>query len=196
MGRGIEQQLDEVGGRHVRDEGQGGGGGAAGDLLVDEEAADADGQEAQGVELAQAVAQLEADDAEEVRRDHLSVAPAAASAAGERKGKEEPREEGGRRRGAVHVGLEEGHQVGARLAHDEVVHVEELRDAHQRRLAVLLRRVGPGAEGLRCRPWHHPAVGVLAEHRRLPAAVERGRRGVRCHCCCPDELCRRCVLAD
>lgn len=90
----------------------------SGDALVHQEAADAGGEKLEGVQLAEAVADLEAHHADQ---------------------------EGGHRggfvagldeRGAVHVALEKRDQVGAGLADDEVVYVKELGYAQEGSLAV------------------------------------------------------------
>lgn len=169
VARGRLEQADEVFRRDGRDEHHAG---AVVDLLVDEEAADARRQEAQRVELAQAVAHLEPDDAEQVARD--LHAPLVARRV--------------QQRGAVHVGLEEGDEVRAGLADDEVVDVEQLRDPGERGLAVLVGGVGPWLEAVPWGPGHDVAVDVFAEHGGLPASVERGCRGVGCHCCRPYQL--------
>lgn len=168
LARGRLEQPHKVARRHLGHERHGRGG----DLLVDEEAADARGQQAQGVELAQPMPDLEADHAHE-------------------EGRELGRAVGGaRRRRAVHVGLEEGDQVGAGLADDEVVHVEELGDAAQRGVAVVVRGVRPVVEVGRVggRPGHDVSVDVLAEEGRLAVAVEGGRCRVGRDGCCPDQL--------
>lgn len=62
------------------------------------------------------------------------------------------------------VGAQEGRDVGPRLRHDEVVHVEELGDARERRVPVRVAGLAPGPEGdaLRRGPGHDGAGFVFA----------------------------------
>lgn len=80
----------------------------------------------------------------------------------------------------MHVALEEGDQVGAGLADDEVVHVEELGDAEEGGFLLGVGGVGPVVEvdfvgGL---PGDNVALGVFAEDLGLTVAVEGGCGGV------------------
>lgn len=111
----------------------------------------------QPVELPQPVAGFEADHAHDERAQARDAETAA----------EEPR------RGPVHVRLQEGDEVGARLADDVVVDVEEPGNALERRVAVRVRRQRPVPEvgRVRGRPGPDVAVRVLAEDPGLPAAV-------------------------
>lgn len=99
-----------------------------GDALVDQEPSNSCGKEAEGVKLAEAVAHFEPDHAYQEGSDGG--------------GGTARFEEGW----AVHVGLEEGNEVGTGLGDDEVIDVEELCDAHEGRVAVGVGGVGPVAE--------------------------------------------------
>lgn len=91
----------------------------------------------------------------------------------------------------MHVALQEGDEVWSGLGDYEVVDVEELCHALERRVPVGVVRVAPVLElvhGFARLPGHDAAVGVFAEDCRLSVAVEGGcgrvggyRRG-------PDQL--------
>lgn len=91
---------------------------------------------------------------------------------------------------AVHVRLQERDEVRPRLAHDEVVDVEQLGNAPQRRVSVVVRCVGPVVEVGRVggRPGDDVTVDVFAEERGFAVSVQRCRRCVGCNSCCPDQL--------
>jgi len=124
--RGCFEELEEVARCKIGHEGHAG----AGDGLVDEEAADGGGEETEGVELGEAVVDFEGCEAEEGRDDARSAGLARVG-------------------GVLEFGAEEGGDVGAGLADDEVVHVEEFGDAAEGGVA-LVGGVGcclPGLEG-------------------------------------------------
>lgn len=123
---GILQKPEEVGGRELGDDGQT----CAGDIFVEQEAADGGAEVAEFVELVEAVLDLEDDEFE----DGHGEFPAAVLAG----------------IGVVQVRAQEGRKVGAGLGHDEVVYVVQLGYAVQRRLAVLVEGVRPRAEGGFC----------------------------------------------
>ncbi len=108
------EELEEIAGGQVGGQGQAG----AGNRFVDEEAPDGGGEEAEGVELAEAVAHFEGGEAEEGHHEALSARVAGVV-------------------GVLEVVAEEGRDVGAGLADDEVVDVEELGDAGERGVAVV-----------------------------------------------------------
>ncbi len=64
----------------------------------------------------------------------------------------------------LEVAAEEGRDVGASLRDDEVVDVEQLRDARERRVSIVVARGAPGVEGrfLRGRPGDYGACFVFA----------------------------------
>lgn len=75
----------------------------------------------------------------------------------------------------MHVALEEGDQVRARLADDEVVDVEELGDALEGRFSLGVCGVGPVPE-VDCvgrLPGNDVALGVLAQNLGLSIAIKR-----------------------
>lgn len=96
----------------------------------------------------------------------------------------------------MHVRLQEGDEVGARLADDEVVHIEKFGDALERRVPVRVRGVCPVAEvgSVGSGPWHDGAMDVFGEDFDFAGAVERGRRGIRCYGGCPYQLVTHCQL--
>lgn len=90
----------------------------------------------------------------------------------------------------MHVRLEEGNEIRAGLADDEVVDVEELDYPTEGRVSIVVGYVCPMVEIDRVgrRPRDNVAVDVFAEQCRLVGAVEGRRRGVRGNCGRPDEL--------
>lgn len=118
--RGGFEQFPEIARAQVRHERQAG----AGHVLVDQEAAHGGREEAEGVELSEAVVGFEGDEA----KDGHGQAARAAGVAGT---------------GALQLGMEEGGDVGARLGHDEMVDVEEFTDAGERGVAVVIVGLAP-----------------------------------------------------
>lgn len=90
----------------------------------------------------------------------------------------------------MHVGLEERNEVWAGLRDDEVIHIEEFCNSHQRRVPVCVGDMSPVVEvnGICGCPGNNVAVLVFAKNSCSPVAVERAGRCVRCHCSCPDQL--------
>ena len=167
LGRRLEQP-DEIARRHLGHERHAG----ARDLLVHQETTDAGGQELERVELAQPVADLEAHHADQKRRHRGRLVARFDE------------------RGPVHVALQKGDQVGARLADDEVVDIEELGDAQQGGLAVRVGHLGPVARVDRVGrlPGDDVALRVLAQDPRLAVVVEGWGGGVGGDCCRPYQL--------
>lgn len=142
LGRGLEQ-LAEVGGAQVgrqRDA-------CSRHVFVHEQAPQRHGQQADRVELAQAVVDFERGESEQ-QRDR-EAAPSRRRLA---------------RGWVLQVRAQEGSDVGPRLRDDEVVDVEELRDAREGGFAVRVVGLPPGVEGdfLARGPGHDGARFVLA----------------------------------
>ena len=73
----------------------------------------------------------------------------------------------------MHIGLDKRDEVGAGLADNEVVHVEQFSYAPKRRITIRIGGVCPMAEidSVRWRPWYDVAMCVFAEHSRLPTTI-------------------------
>lgn len=133
------------------------------DRLIDQQTADGRRQHAKSVELVQAMVELEREESEQGRGEVPGAAGHSVAGGG---------------RAVLQVGAQEGRDVGPRLRHDEVVHVEELGDAREWRVAVRVAGLAPGAErdALRRGPGHDGVVFVFALQRY--GRVERRRGGV------------------